>query len=216
MPVPALVPALVLPARPVSCAARVTAPACTAADAFVAAARSAARSAAATAATMGKVAAGAALNTAAASKCPCSAPPWTLKAQTECHRGPQTNGPAAQAPIGETDAGAAPGPFGRPPRSIAPAGWLGPAALWAARGRGRRGAGAQGHSWHLPCPTCPCGSRRSSLPPVPLGHYLRPSERHPPEEAPEISCNILRRSFDRFGPPPVGCVGPRVSVGPRC
>lgn len=91
--------------RPVSCAARVTAPACTAADAFVAAARSAARSAAATAAMMGKVAAGVALNTAAASKCPCSAPPWTLKAQTECHRGPQKNGPAspaAQAPIGET------------------------------------------------------------------------------------------------------------------
>ena len=48
-------------------------------------------------------------------------------------------------------------------------------------------AGAQGHSWHLPpCPAFPCGSRRSSLPPVPLGHYLRPSERHPPEEAPEI------------------------------
>mgnify|MGYP000205528921 CR=1 FL=1 len=143
MPVPALVPALVLPARPVSCAARVTAPACTAADAFVAAARSAARSAAATAATMGKVAAGAALNTAAASKCPCSAPPWTLKAQTECHRGSPKNGPSSHRRNGR---GRCAGPIrpaapvNSPSRLAGASGTLGGSRAGA---QGRRGAGAQ-------------------------------------------------------------------------
>ena len=149
-----------------------------AADAFVADARSAARSAAATAATMGKVAAGAALNTAAASKCPCSAPPWTLKAQTECHRlevpKKRPGSPSSHRRDGR-------GRCAWPIRPAAPVN--SPSRLAGATLGGSR-AGAQGHSWHLPCPTCPCGSRRSSLTPVPLGHYLRPSERHPPEEAP--------------------------------
>ena len=55
-----------------------------------------------------------------------------------------------------------------------------------------RGGGAVAQPGTRPGP--PAGVRvragRSSLAPVSLGHYLRPSERHPPEEAPEIGpCN---------------------------
>ena len=64
--------------------------------------------------------------------------------------------------------------------AIAPAGWM--ADLWR---------GARGHGWHsqtLDLVHQPGWSEagRRSLTPVPLGPYLRPSERHPPEEAPEI------------------------------
>ena len=52
------------------------------------------------------------------------------------------------------------------------------------------------------CPPAPfsrhchrAGFRSTSSAPVPLGHYFRPSERHPPEEAPEILCSGMRGSF---------------------
>ena len=43
-------------------------------------------------------------------------------------------------------------------------------------------------------------AQSTSLTPVPLGHYLRPSERHPPEEASEITAaqpDALRRGSRR-------------------
>ena len=70
------------------------------------------------------------------------------------------------------------------------------ASLW--RRRGGWHAGTSTSTWHSQSasPTRQPGTRpgppagvqagRGSLTPVPLGHYLRPSERHPPEEAPEI------------------------------
>ena len=66
------------------------------------------------------------------------------------------------------------------------------ASLWRRRGGWHAG------TWHSqsasparqpgtrPGPPAGVQAGRGSLTPVPLGHYLRPSERHPPEEAPEI------------------------------
>ena len=46
------------------------------------------------------------------------------------------------------------------------------------------------------------------MPPVPLGHYLRPSERHPPEEAPEIlECPLYAQQRRAVGTAMRGHIG---------
>ena len=48
-----------------------------------------------------------------------------------------------------------------------------------------------------PGPPAGVEAGRRSLTPVPLGPYLRPSERHPPEEAPEIRSRTEKRPSSR-------------------
>ena len=90
-----------------------------------------------------------------------------------------------------------PGPFGRPPHQpgplLATAVCVGPVS-----GGGAVAGTLHAGTWHSqsasparqpgtrPGPPAGVQAGRGSLTPVPLGHYLRPSERHPPEEAPEI------------------------------
>ena len=83
------------------------------------------------------------------------------------------------------------------------------ASLWRRRGGWHAG------TWHSqsasparqpgtrPGPPAGVQAGRGSLTPVPLGHYLRPSERHPPEEAPEIRMHICRLpiALQRFPAP---------------
>ena len=89
-------------------------------------------------------------------------------------------------------------PFGRPPHQpgplLATAVCVGPVS-----GGGAVAGTLHAGTWHSqsasparqpgtrPGPPAGVQAGRGSLTPVPLGHYLRPSERHPPEEAPEIS-----------------------------
>ena len=90
-----------------------------------------------------------------------------------------------------------PGPFGRPPHQpgplLATAVCVGPVS-----GGGAVAGTLHAGTWHSqsasparqpgtrPGPPAGVQAGRGSLTPVPLGHYLRPSERHPPEEAPEM------------------------------
>ena len=106
-----------------------------------------------------------------------------LQLESSVYSGPKkrSDGQVAAWALPAPNTDTPPARLGRPPLSgalTATAAWLGPPVSG--------GGGVATGPGTRPGPPAGVEAGRRSLTPVPLGPYLRPSERHPPEEAPEL------------------------------